>query len=99
MELPSDAKDRLTGQRERQLEIMRENGERLREKPEIALNAITNRQSIFTERDIARYVNSRTVNREQYDDVMLKIKGHDSLVRLVGEEGKEKYTTKEILDI
>lgn len=99
VELPSDAKDRLTGQRERQLEIMRENGERLRDNPEIALHAITNRQSIFTERDIARYVNSRTVDREQYDDVISKIKGHDSLVRLVGEEGKEKYTTKEMLDI
>ena len=99
VELPSDAKDRLTGQRERQLEIMRGNGERLRENPEIALHAITNRQSIFTERDIARYVNSRTVNREQYDDVISKIKGHDSLVRLAGEEGKEKYTTKEMLDI
>ena len=99
VELPSDAKERLTDQRERQLEIMRENGERLKENPEIALHAITNRQSIFTERDIARYVNSRTVDREQYDDVISNIKGYDSLVRLVGEEGKKKYTTKEMLDI
>ena len=98
VELPSDAKERLTEQRERQLEIMRENGERLKEKPEIALHAITNRQSTFTERDIARYVNSRTVDKEQYDVVMEKIKGHDNLVKLVAEEGKEKYTTKEMLD-
>ena len=101
VELPSDAKDRLTGQRERQLEIMRENGERLKESPEIALHAITNRQSTFTERDIERYVNSRTVDSEQYDIVMEKIKGHKDLVRLVrlvGEEGKEKYTTKQMLN-
>jgi len=99
VELPSDAKDRLTGQRERQLEIMKENGERLRENPEIALHAITNRQSTFTERDIARYVNSRTVDREQYDVVMGKIKGHEDLVKLTSEKGVDRYTTKEMLRI
>ncbi len=99
VELPSDAKDRLTGQRERQLEIMRENGERLKENPEIALHAITNRQSTFTERDIARYVNSRTVDREQYDVVMEKIKGHEDLVKLTSEKGVDRYTTKEMLRI
>jgi len=99
VELPSDAKDRLTGQRERQLEIMRENGERLKENPEIALHAITNRQSTFTERDIARYVNSRTADKEQYDVVMEKIKGHEDLVKLTSEKGGDRYTTKEMLRV
>ena len=99
VELPSDAKDRLTGQRERQLEIMKENGERLKENPEIALHAITNRQSTFTERDIARYVNSRTADREQYDVVMGKIKGHEDLVKLTSEKGVDRYTTKEMLRV
>jgi len=99
IELPNDAKERLTDQRERQLEIMRENGERLKANPEIALHAITNRQSTFTERDIARYVNSRTVNKEQYDIVMERIKGNEDLVKLSVDEGnKERYTTKQMLD-
>jgi len=98
VELPNDAKERLTDQRERQLEIMRENGERLKENPEIALHAITNRQSTFTERDIARYVNSRTVDKEQYDVVMGRIKGDENLVKLSADEGKERYTTKQMLD-
>ena len=99
VELPSDAKDRLTGQSERQLEIMKENGERLKENPEIALHAITNRQSTFTERDIARYVNSRTVDREQYDVVMGEVKGHEDLVKLTSEKGGDRYTTKEMLRV
>lgn len=66
---------------------MKENGERLKENPKIALHAITNRQSTFTERDIARYVNSRTVDREQYDVVMGEIKGHEDLVKLTSEKG------------
>jgi len=98
VELPNDAKERLTDQRERQLEIMRDNGERLKENPEIALHAITNRQSTFTERDIARYVNSRTVDKEQYDVVMGRIKGDENLVKLSADEGKERYTTKQMLD-
>lgn len=98
VELPNDAKERLIDQRERQLEIMRENGERLKENPEIALHAITNRQSTFTERDIARYVNSRTVDKEQYDVVMGRIKGNEDLVKLSVDEGKERYTTKQMLD-
>jgi Ti-type conjugative transfer relaxase TraA len=99
VELPNDAKGRLTDQRERQLEIMRENGERLKEKPEIALDAITRSKSTFTNKDIARYLHSRTIDGEQFQEIFGKIRSHESLVKLAEREGKDIYTTKEMLDI
>ncbi len=82
IELPSDAKGRLTNQAERQLQIMRENGERLLESPEIALKAITNMQATFNDRDIARYVNSRTCDREQFNKVYAKVRACAEIVKL-----------------
>lgn len=99
VELPVDAKDRLTGQRERQLEIMRENGERLSADPGIVLSAITKCKSVFNDRDIAHYLNSRTVDKEQFDSVLYKVKAHEHLVQLSVKDGKSLYTTKEIIDV
>jgi Ti-type conjugative transfer relaxase TraA len=98
VELPNDAKERLSEQSNRQLEIMRQNGERLLEKPEIALKAITQMQATFTDRDIARYVHSRTSDTEQYNAVYEKIRAHDGLVRLVADK-EARYTTKEMLGV
>ena len=99
VELPSDAKDRLTEQRDRQVAIMRENGEKLKENPEIAFRGITNQQSVFTEKDMARYLNSRTADKQQFDEVFNALKNHEDLVRLADKGGEYLYTTKEILDI
>jgi Ti-type conjugative transfer relaxase TraA len=99
VELPVDAQDRLIEQRDRQLAIMRENGERLLENPGIALVAITNSQSTFTDRDIARYVHSRTVDKEQFDQVINKIKCHPELARIAVVEGVWKYSTKAMVEM
>jgi Ti-type conjugative transfer relaxase TraA len=99
VELPVDAKDRLTEQRERQLEIMKENGERLLSNPDIVLSHITKQQSVFTEGDITRYINSRTLGEEQFREVFTKVKLSENLVKLAEREGELLYTTKEILEI
>lgn len=99
VELANDAKERLTEQRERQLSIMRENGERLLEKPEIALKAITQSQSTFTNRDIARYLHSRTADNEQFQAVFDKVKLREEIVKIAFEKNQARYTTKEMLDI
>ena len=106
VELPADAKDRLTEQRERQLIIMRENGERLISNPGIALSAITKSQSTFSDRDIARYLHSRTVDKEQFDLALSKVKACDELMRIVLDQGREEkvvdralYTTKEMIGL
>jgi len=106
VELPNDAKERLTNQLDRQLEIMRTNGERLLESPEIALKAITNMQATFTDKDIARYVNSRTCDIEQFNEVCGKIRSHADIVKLGDRKGiideagvkrEVRYTTCEML--
>ena len=99
VELPVDARDRLTEQKERQLAIMRENGERLLENPGIVLSHITKQQSVFTVRDIAKYLNSRTHGEEQFREVFSRVKACDGLVRLAEREGEVLYTTKEILEV
>jgi hypothetical protein len=87
---------------------MRANGEKLLESPEIALKAITNMQSTFTNRDIARYVNSRTCNRDQFDEVCQKIRSHVDIVTLgdragireeAGVRREVRYTTTEMLSL
>ena len=99
VELPNDAKKRLTDQKERQLAIMRENGERLAKNPEIALDMITRSKATFSDKDISRYLHSRTADEAQFQEVYTKIKAHEDLVILVEKDGKYLYTTKEILNI
>lgn len=99
VELPNDAKERLHDQQVRQVDIMRENGERLLVNPEIGLLAITRMQSTFTELDMARYINTRTADTEQFHMVFEKMKAHESLVVLAIEDGRTVYTTREMLDM
>ncbi len=77
--------------------IARENGEKLLEKPEIALHAITQQQSTFTHHDLARFVNRHSVDAEQFQAVYDKVKASPELVSLgQDEQGKERYTTREM---
>ena len=99
VELPNDAKERLTDQRDRQIAIMRENGERLKENPKMVLDGITRSKVTFTGKDIARYLHSRTADKAQFQEIFSKIKSHDDLVRIAEKNGKDLYTTKEMLDI
>jgi ATP-dependent exoDNAse (exonuclease V) alpha subunit len=99
VELPIDAKDRLTGQRDRQLEIMHENGERLSADPGIVLSAITKYKSVFSDSDISHYLKSRTADHNQFQNVYAKVKAHEDLVQLSVKDGKCLYTIKEIINL
>lgn len=80
--------------------IARENGEKLLEKPEIALHAITQQQSTFTHHDLARFVNRHSVDAAQFQAVYDKVKASPELVSLgQDEQGKERYTTREMQSI
>lgn len=78
--------------------IAKENGERLLENPNIALNALTHQQSTFTEQDIAKFVNRHTLDAEQFQTVFTKVKASCELVYL-GKDSKNtaRYTTKDML--
>jgi len=60
---PQSARDRLAAIEEHQ-QRARENGGKLLAEPQIALKAITQQQSTFTHRDVARFVNRHTVDAQ-----------------------------------
>ncbi|HXH55243.1 MAG TPA: Ti-type conjugative transfer relaxase TraA [Gammaproteobacteria bacterium] len=80
--------------------IARENGEKLFANPDIALNALTQQQSTFSYKDLARFVNTQTENAEQFERVFEKIKAHSNLVHLgLDDKGTGRFTSKEMLGI
>ncbi len=93
-ELPRNLADRVAESRA----IAAENGRRILEDPGIALTALTYSQATFTERDLARYLNTKTDGSEQFQAVFLKVKTADELVALGKDErGETRYTTQEML--
>ena len=93
-ELPRNLADRVAESRA----IAAENGRRILEDPGIALTALTYSQATFTERDLARYLNTKTDGAEQFQAAFLKVKTADELVALGKDErGETRYTTQEML--
>ncbi|MGH7746811.1 MAG: MobQ family relaxase, partial [Candidatus Dormibacteria bacterium] len=80
--------------------IAAENGERILENPGLALRAITHHQATFTERDVAKFLHTRTEGAEQFQAVFLKVTTSPELVALgFDDRGKTRYTTKEMLGL
>ena len=77
--------------------IAKENGDKILEDPGIALKAITHHQSTFTHQDLARFVNRYTVDAEQFQLVYEKVKASEQIVSLMDEQGRERFTTKDML--
>jgi Ti-type conjugative transfer relaxase TraA len=82
------------------VEIARRNGEAIIAQPDVVLEAITRQQSTFTRRDLARYVDRHTADRDQFDLAMAKVDAAPALVRL-GTDGRghERFTTREMLAV
>jgi Ti-type conjugative transfer relaxase TraA len=93
------ASDRLARLEDHQ-RIARENGNRLFEKPEIALDAITRQQSTFSLQDVARFVSRHTDSAEQFQQVFEKVKASPELVYLgVDAQGKARFSTQDMLGV
>lgn len=94
--LPFNLAERVADQRE----IAAENGRRILADPGLALQGITHTQATFTERDIAKYLHSRTDGAEQFQAAYLKVTTSAELVALgVDERGKTRFTTQEMVRI
>lgn len=76
--------------------IAKENGEKIFDDPTIALKAITHHQSTFTHQDLARFINRHSIDAEQFQMVYEKVKASEQIVTLVDEQGKERFTTREM---
>ncbi len=91
------ARDRLV-RMEDHLRIARENGEKLLANPAIALHAITQQQSTFTQQDVARFVNRHTVDAQQFSLVYTQVKSCAEMVALgLDDKGRARFTTQEML--
>lgn len=82
------------------LAIARKNGEILFADPTIALHALTQQQSTFTQDDLARFVNRHTADAEQFTTVFTHILACPAL-KHVGQDakGKDRYTSIEHFEL
>jgi Ti-type conjugative transfer relaxase TraA len=80
--------------------IARRNGDRIIAEPATALEAITRQQATFTRRDLARFVNAHTADREQFAQAMAKVEAAPEIVPL-GQDGRgqDRFTTREMLAV
>jgi Ti-type conjugative transfer relaxase TraA len=80
--------------------IAAENGQRIIQDPHLALTAMTHHQATFTDRDIAKYLHTRTDGAEQFQAAYLKVTTSAELVTLgVDERGRTRFTTQEMVNL
>jgi Ti-type conjugative transfer relaxase TraA len=80
-------------------EIARNNGERIIADPSVALDAITQQQSTFTQRDMAKFAHRHSDGIDQFNEVMGAVRGAPDLVEL-GKDGRgeDRFTTHEMIE-
>ena len=80
-------------------EIARSNGARIIANPALALNAITRQQSTFTRRDMAMFAHRHSDGIEQFNAVMVAMRGAPDLVELGRDDrGEDRFTTREMIE-
>jgi Ti-type conjugative transfer relaxase TraA len=93
--LPRHVAERIAEQER----IARENGEAILADPTVALAAITHQRATFTERDLAKFLHTRTSGAEQFQAAMLKVSTSSELVALGRDDfNRARYTTRDMLD-
>jgi ATP-dependent exoDNAse (exonuclease V) alpha subunit len=93
--LPSHLAERIAAQQR----IAKENGEAIVEDPTVALRAITRQRPTFTQRDLAKFLQSRTDGAAQLDAALLAITKSSELVPLRADDGEEaRFTTRDLLE-
>lgn len=69
--------------------IARENGEKILKDPMIILRAIACTQSVFTDKDLVKFIERYTVDTEQFNIVYEKVKASKRIIPI---ENSEKFT-------
>ena len=82
------------------IDIMRANGEKVIRDPSIALEKLSQQQSVFDEYAMAKLANQYSVDLNQYNEVLAAIKSAEQLVVLgENEYGKSVYTTSKMIEM
>ena len=80
-------------------EIAQSNGERIIADPSAALDAITQQQSTFTQRDMAKFAHRHSDGIDQFNDVMGAMRSAPDLVELGKDaRGEDRFTTHEMIE-
>jgi Ti-type conjugative transfer relaxase TraA len=80
-------------------EIARGNGARIIANPSLGLDAITQRQSTFTRRDIAVFAHRHSHGIEQFNEVMGAMRNAPDLVELGKDaRGEDRFTTRAMIE-
>ena len=80
-------------------EIARGNGTWIIADPSLGLDAITQQQSTFTQRDIAKFAHRNSDGIDQFNEVMGAMRNASDLVEL-GKDGRgeDRFTTREMIE-
>jgi len=88
-----------TDRAEMHREIARGNGARIIADPSAALDAITQQQSTFTHRDMAKFAHRHSDGVDQFNEVMGAIHSAPNLVELGNDaRGEGRFTTREMIE-
>jgi Ti-type conjugative transfer relaxase TraA len=80
-------------------EIARGNGARIIANPSLALDAITQQQSTFTRRDMAKFAHWRSDGIDQFNEVMDAMHNAPDLVELgMDARGDNRFTTRQMIE-
>jgi Ti-type conjugative transfer relaxase TraA len=80
-------------------EIARGNGSRIIANPSVALDAITQQQSTFTQRDMAKFAHRHSNGIDQFNDVLVAMRRAPNLVELGKDaRGEDRFTTREMIE-
>jgi Ti-type conjugative transfer relaxase TraA len=80
-------------------ETARGNGARIIADPSVALDAITQQQSTFTQRDMAKFAHRHSDGMDQFNEVMGAMRSSPDLVEL-GKDGRgeDHFTTRDMIE-
>ena len=80
-------------------EIARGNGARIIADPSLALDAITQQQSTFTRRDVAKFAHRHSDGIAQFNEVMGAMRSAPDLVELGRDaRGEDRFTTRRMIE-
>lgn len=79
-------------------QIAQKNGAKVIANPEIALEALTAQQAVFSETDIYKFVSRNSIDLEQFEAVTFAIK-NNAIQLAKTEQGKLIYTSREMVEL
>ncbi|WP_315825582.1 MULTISPECIES: Ti-type conjugative transfer relaxase TraA [unclassified Bradyrhizobium] len=80
-------------------EIARDNGARIVADPSVGLDAITQQQSTFTRRDLAKFAHRHSDGLDQFNEVVGAMQGAPDLVELGKDaRGEDRFTSRRMIE-